>query len=72
MLFNGDGGRLPCGAHHADAAGALLHMPVNQFAQAGVIDPAIRKKRGYQGNNTAADCLHVGIFQHISATGVAA
>mgnify|MGYP002146292272 CR=1 FL=1 len=57
---------------YANAVGALFDVPVNQFAQAGVIDPAIRKKRGYQGNNTAADCLHVGIFQHISATGVAA
>ena len=58
MLVDRNGGRLARGAHYANALGALLDVPIHQLAQALIVNLAIRKKRGNQGNNTAGDCLH--------------
>ena len=43
---------------YANAVGALFDVPVNQFAQAIVIDAAVCLKGRCQCNDAASDCLH--------------
>ena len=59
MLFDVDGGGLAGGAHHADAVGALGDVPVNEFAQGGVVDAAVFMQRRCQCNNAASNGFHV-------------
>ena len=58
VFFNGDSRRFARGADYANAVGALFDVPVNQFAQAIVIDAAVCLKGRCQCNDAASYCLH--------------
>ncbi len=53
VFFHVHGGRFARGAHHADAVGAFGNVPVDEFAQGGVIDAAVLKHGGDQGDDAA-------------------
>ncbi len=53
MFFYVHGGRFAGGAHHANAIGAFGNVPVDELAQGGVIDAAVFKHGGNQGDDAA-------------------
>ncbi|MNR59701.1 hypothetical protein D3C85_1810160 [compost metagenome] len=55
MLFHIDGGGFTGGADHAKAVGAFGDMPVDQFAQARVVDATVFVHGGDEGNNAAGE-----------------
>ena len=60
VLGHGDGGRFARGADDADAVGAFGDVPVNEFAQRGVVHAAVVKHGRDQRNDAALDGFHVG------------
>ena len=55
VLFDIHRRRLTRGAHHADAVRAFGDVPVDQFAQGGVIHAAVFVHRGHQGHDAASN-----------------
>jgi hypothetical protein len=55
VFFDIDRRRLAGGADHAQAVGALGNVPINQFAQSGVIHTAVGEHGGCQCGNAAFD-----------------
>ena len=58
VFFYVHGGRFARSAHDANAVGALCDMPVDQFAQARVVDATVLMHGGDKGNDAAfqGDC----------------
>ena len=58
VFFHVHGGGFTGRAHDADAVGAFGNVPVDQFAQAGVVDATVVVHRGDKGDDAAfqGDC----------------
>ena len=53
VFFDIHRGRFARGAHHADAVGALGDVPVDQFAQGGVVHATVLVHGGDEGDDAA-------------------